>query len=97
MIVIHGGVAVDPGKVAEVTEAAKLFVAATAAEDGFLEYTLSWDVVEPNRIRLLEAWTTPETSAAHGTQQHTKDWTTMISGAALAAPKFFKYEAELIG
>ena len=97
MIVIHGGVRVDPSKVADVTEAAKAFVAATAQEDGFLEYTLSWSVVEPNNVRRLEVWTTPETSAAHGTQAHTKEWTSFISGAAIEAPKFYKYEAELIG
>ena len=97
MIVIHGGVTVDPTRVDEVTEAAKAFVAETAKEEGFLEYTLSWDVTQPNRIRLLEAWTDADTSAAHGVAAHTKDWTTLISAAALEAPKFYKYDAELIG
>jgi quinol monooxygenase YgiN len=97
MIVVYGGVRVDPAKIAEVTEAAKGFVATTAEEQGFVEYSLAWDTVEPNRIRLLEAWTDGDTAAAHAEAQHTKDWTAVISSAAIEAPKFFKYEAELIG
>ena len=94
MIVIHGGVRVDPVRIAEITDQAKVFVAATAQEDGFVEYSLAWDTVEPNRIRLLEVWTDADTSAAHGQQQHTKEWTEFIAAAAIEAPAFSKYEAE---
>jgi len=93
MILIYGGVAVDASKVEDVTAAAVDFVAASNAEDNCVTYTLSWDATEPNRIRLVEAWADADAHLAHTQQQHTIDWTTLISSAAIEAPAFFKYEA----
>src|SRR3712207_8303438 len=53
-----GGVLVTESEVAAVTEEARNFSAACQAEDGCVDYLLSWDVTEPNRIRLVEVWAT---------------------------------------
>jgi quinol monooxygenase YgiN len=93
MKLIYGGVAVDPSQVEAVTAAAVPFVAASNAENSCVIYSLSWDVTEPNRIRLLEAWTDADAHLAHTLQQHTIDWTELIKNAAIEAPKFFTTEA----
>jgi quinol monooxygenase YgiN len=96
MKLIYGGVVVDPAKVEAVTAAAIPFVAASNAEDNCVTYILSWDVTQPNRINLLEAWTDADAHFAHTQQQHTLDWTTLISAAAIEAPKFYINEAAVV-
>ncbi|GAA0993009.1 putative quinol monooxygenase [Subtercola frigoramans] len=93
MIIIYGGVAVDPTQLASVTEAAQSFVAASRAEAGCVDYILSWDLVESNRIRLIETWADQETATAHTLQKHTAQWTSVIGAAAIEAPVFHKHEA----
>jgi quinol monooxygenase YgiN len=88
MVIIYGGVAVDPDRVPELTDAAVAFQATCRAEPGCVDYTLAWEVAEPNRIRLLEAWETEEAYEAHKGRPHVADWTRLIAGAALGAPAF---------
>jgi quinol monooxygenase YgiN len=88
MVIIYGGVAVDPARVAELSEAAVTFQQACRAEVGCADYTLAWEVAEPNRIRLLEHWETEEAFEAHKVQPHVLAWTELISGAAIDAPAF---------
>jgi quinol monooxygenase YgiN len=88
MVIIYGGVTVDPARVPELTEAAVTFQAACRAEEGCADYTLAWEVAEPNRIRLLEAWASEEAYERHKTQPHVAAWTELISGASLGAPAF---------
>lgn len=88
MVLVYGGCAVDPVRVAEITEAAAEFAARCRAEDGCVDYILSWDVIEPNRLRLVEAWESTDASTAHRAQQHTKEWTAFIGSAAIDRPSF---------
>lgn len=87
-VLVYGGVAVDPERVEEVGRAAAAFQAACREEEGCIDYLLSWDVAEPNRIRLVEVWESEETATAHTTQEHVKQWTTLVGGAAIEAPSF---------
>jgi quinol monooxygenase YgiN len=96
MIVIYGGVTVDPIQTATVTEAAKTFQAQCQLEEGCVEYLLSWNAVETNRLQLVEAWESPEALAAHQGQQHVAAWTRLISSAAVDAPEFTKLEAAAV-
>jgi len=93
MILIYGGVAVDPARVEEVTAAAVVFAAKCTAEEGAVTYTLSWDVERTNFIRLVENWTDVDTYTAHTKQQHTIDWTALMVSAAIEAPAFVKFDA----
>lgn len=89
-VIVYGGVAVDTGRVEEVGQAAAAFAAACRNEEGCIDYLLSWDVTEPNRLRLVEVWESEETATAHTTQEHVKQWTTLVSGAAIEAPSFWR-------
>lgn len=88
MVIIHGGVAVDPARIAEITEAAVAFQRASRAEDGCVEYQLSWLAGDPCALRLLEIWESREQHQAHKDADHTIAWTTLISSAATAPPSF---------
>lgn len=88
MIIVYGGITVDPARIAEVEEAGATFQKASLAEDGCVEYQLSWKVGEPGNLRLLEIWETKAKHQAHKEQAHTTAWTAFISGAATAPPNF---------
>ncbi|GID30356.1 putative quinol monooxygenase [Paractinoplanes brasiliensis] len=88
MIIIYGGITVDPSRIAEVEEAGATFQKASKAEDGCVEYQLSWKVGEPGNLRLLEIWENTDKHQAHKDQPHTKQWTSFIRAAATAPPQF---------
>jgi quinol monooxygenase YgiN len=88
MIIVYGGITVGPSRIADVEAAATTFQAASLAEDGCVEYQLSWKVGEPGNLRLLEIWADKAKHQAHKDQPHTTAWTSFISGAATAPPAF---------
>lgn len=88
MVIVYGGVAVDPDQVTAVGEAAARFQAVCRTEPGCVDYLLSWDVAEPHRLRLVETWESEATATAHTTQAHVQEWTTFVSGAAIEPPSF---------
>ena len=92
MVLIYGGVLVAESEVPAVTEKARAFQATCRAEEGCIDYLLSWDVAEPNRIRLVEAWATEEAYQAHKTQPHVQDWTAFITAASAEAPAFSRHD-----
>lgn len=94
LVIVHGGVQVDPARTAEVSAAATAFQERCRAETGCLEYQLSWLAGAPDRLRLLEVWDSEETAAGHTTQPHVRDWTAFVAGAAVAAPAFTKLVVE---
>jgi quinol monooxygenase YgiN len=91
MVIIYGGVLVDEAQVPSVTEAARDFQARCQEEDGCIDYLLSWDVAEPNRIRLLEAWVSEQAHASHTAAAHVQEWTAFITAAAAGAPSFSRH------
>ena len=93
MIVITGGVAVSPDEVAAISAAAAEFAAECRQEAGNIDYRLSWDISEPNRIVLNEAWDDAPAYTLHTTQPHVAAWTTLIAAASLEAPAFTKYDS----
>jgi quinol monooxygenase YgiN len=88
MVTIYGGVAVAPMEVAAVTEAACGFQAKCRAEQGCLDYTLAWEVAEPNRLRLLEAWADEGAYHRHVEQSHVQDWKAFIESVAVEPAVF---------
>lgn len=94
MIVIHGGVLIDPDHVDEVARAAVGFEAASRAEAGCVEYQLSWRVGPSASLRLLEIWEDEASYLAHTEAAHTKEWSSYVSGAAAGPPVFTRYDVE---
>ena len=94
MIIIYGGNNVREDARAEVEAAAAAFVAASLAEEGCIEYNLSWEMNKPASVRLVEAWDTAEAHRAHTEQEHTKTWAALMRSVALEAPTFHRYSGE---
>ena len=92
MVLIYGGVLVTESEVPAVTAEARTFQAACRAEEGCVEYLLSWDVAESNRIRLVEAWATEDAYEAHKTQPHVQKWTEFIKAVSAEAPAFTRHD-----
>jgi quinol monooxygenase YgiN len=91
VVIVYGGVTVDPVRVKEVTAAAKEFEARCRAEPGCVDYVLSWRVDDPTRIMLVEAWASEETSQAHRQREHVREWSAYIAGASVGSPQFSEY------
>ncbi|MGP2442688.1 putative quinol monooxygenase [Streptomyces sp. JW3] len=91
MIIVHGGVSVVSDRVDEVGAAGAAFQKSCLAEEGCVEYQLSWQLDQPANLRLLEVWTSREAHNAHKARSHTAEWTRFIGGVAAAAPEFTEY------
>ncbi|MFI5893497.1 putative quinol monooxygenase [Actinoplanes sp. NPDC051513] len=88
MIIVHGGITVDPSRIGDVEDAGAAFQKASKAEDGCVEYQLSWKIGEPGNLRLLEIWENKDKHQAHKDQAHTREWTAFIGSVAAAPPQF---------
>jgi quinol monooxygenase YgiN len=96
MLYVYGGVPTDPAKRDEIEAAAKAFQEKCLAEEGCVEYSLSWSIAEPGFLRLLEVWVPNEAHAAHIAQPHVREWTDYIASAATAPPTFSKFVVDVI-
>ena len=92
MKMIYGGVLVAESEVPAVTAEARTFQATCQAEEGCVDYYLSWDVAEPNRIRLVEVWATEEAYQTHRTQPHVQKWTEFIQSVSAGTPAFSRHD-----
>jgi quinol monooxygenase YgiN len=88
VFIVYGGITVDPAKVEEVAHVAREFEKKCRAEDGCVDYILSWRITEPNRIQLVEAWETEEAALSHRAQEHVKEWKEFIEGASIGEAAF---------
>ena len=91
MIVIYGSIRVRAEDLEEISKLAAAFVAEVHKEAGCLAYELSWDVADPQRLRLVEHWADEATYEAHRVQPHVATWARAITAAAetkLVSAKF---------
>ncbi len=94
MVIVYGENLIREESRAEVEAAAATFMAASRAEPGCVEYTLSWEMNRPDVVRLIEAWETPEAHKAHTEQPHTKEWADLMRSVSLEPPAFHRYNGE---
>ena len=96
MLYVYGGVPTDPAKRDEIEAAARLFEETCRAEEGCVEYSLSWSIAEPAFLRLLEVWEPSEGHAVHTRQPHVIEWTGFIAARSTAAPTFTKFVVDVV-
>lgn len=92
-VVIYGSIAVRPDEVERITAIAAEFVAAVHEEEGCAAYDLSWDVVDPTVLRLVEHWVSDEAYQVHRVQPHVAEWATTITAAQAAPLSASKFRA----
>ena len=81
MILIYGEIRVRAEMLAEIAPIASTFVAEVHKEAGCLAYTLSWDVTDPQCLRLVEHWVDDAHYQAHRVQPHVAAWAKTITAA----------------
>ena len=74
MIYVIATIETQPGKATKLIEDARNCIDATRLEVGCISYDYVQDTEKPDRVLVVERWTTRETLAAHMLTQHLKDW-----------------------
>lgn len=90
MIIIYGGVRVDPAREAEITAKGTVFQSKCQAEEGCQAYLLSWDIAGSQTVRLVEVWADEESYLAHKEQDHVGEWTDYMKQVSLEPPAFIR-------
>ena len=82
MIVIYGAIRVRAEELAAISKLAAAFVAEVHKEEGCLAYELSWDVADPQCLRLVEHWADAAAYEAHRVKPHVATWARAITAAS---------------
>jgi quinol monooxygenase YgiN len=78
MIVVIGYLTIDPDHRAEAEAAIATLVPLTVAEEGCIDYRYSADLLEPDRINIVEQWASEEAMNAHMATDHLAAFMTAI-------------------
>lgn len=71
-ILVLGHIKTAPGDAARIKDLLVAQVARVEQEEGCELYAFSFDVADPDVIRIAERWTTEDALAAHGHAEHQK-------------------------
>ena len=74
IIIMVGWERVKPGALEKSLERMQRMVAETRAEPGCLAYTLSFDIGEPDILRIFEMYRDEDALTAHGESAHLAAW-----------------------
>lgn len=94
MIIVHSQMPIVPEAKAEVESRGAEFAATCRAEDGAVDYQLSWTFGETATLRLLEHWTSLEAYTTHTAQPHVAEWAAWIPGKAAGPLQGHRYDLE---
>lgn len=92
MILIKGYFRMAKGAVPKIEAAMRAQVAACRAEEGCIDYAFSVDVMEPDVVRVSEAWENWDALKAHGKQPHMATWRAAQAEAGLEERSITGYE-----
>ena len=92
-VVIYGAISVRPDEVERISAIAAEFVGEVHKEDGCVAYELSWDVVDPTVLRLVEHWVDDDAYQVHRVQPHVAAWATTITAAQAGPLSSTKFRA----
>ncbi len=70
MIIVEGTALIPEAALAEAKTAMEAMILASRAEDGCIEYAYGFDLLEPNRLRIIERWKDLDTLKAHFAMPH---------------------------
>ena len=86
MLIVLGSATAAPGHRRELVDAARAVTAATRADDGCLSYTFAADLGDPDVIVSVEVWRDQAALDAHMTHDHTRRFTSAVSGLVAGEP-----------
>lgn len=97
MIVIAGHVPIQADQTESASAALSELVAATRKESGCVDYTMSFDLVDPILVRIFEVWESDEALAAHAVSQHVDRWRDVAPSLVAGPIKLMRYVIESAG
>ena len=97
MIVIAGTFPIDGSKKDEIAAVVTTAREATLAEDGCVEYRLSFPGDDENTMLIFEEWRDAEALGAHGTGENVKSFGRAIRGFLTGKPALSIYEVTTKG
>jgi quinol monooxygenase YgiN len=97
MIVIAGTMPINPAKRDEAAEAARTMSVASKAEPGCGAYEFSWDIGDPNLLRIHEEWASQEAIDGHFAAPHMAVFGAAIGGLIAGAPAITRFEVSSSG
>jgi quinol monooxygenase YgiN len=97
MLIVAGTIDMDPTKVDEAMEAAKIMMAATHQEPGNREYVFSVDPVIPGKVRVFELWDDQAALDAHSASPHMAEFGGKIGAFGVTGMDIQKYVIESSG
>jgi quinol monooxygenase YgiN len=90
MIIIQGFVQLAPGERERFRPAGIEMIGETRKEAGCLEYTFANDIVDPDKVHIVERWESEEALARHFETPHMRKF-----NGALANAKILKADAKI--
>ena len=74
MIYVIATMTIKPGSLPVLLPAIKAVIAETSKEQGFIEYNLHQNVLEPETLVFVEKWASREALTVHSKQPHLAAW-----------------------
>jgi len=97
MLVIAGTIQIDPAKLDEAAEAARVMMKATRAEEGCEAYVFSQSLETPGLIHVFEQWKDQAALEAHFVAPHMIEFQGKMGGFGIQRMDVQKYEIAGVG
>ncbi len=94
MLVIVGRASAAPGRMPELTAAARRVVAATRADEGCESYGFYADLDDPDVLVGVEMWRDQAALEAHLAHEHTTDFLDEVAGLTQGEPTMTFFSAQ---
>ena len=92
MIVVAGTVRIDPAKLDRARVEMAKMIAASRAEDGCFGYSYAIDVLDPQVVRVFEAWRDRAALEAHFNTPHIAAWRAAWPSIGISDRKLEAYD-----
>jgi quinol monooxygenase YgiN len=92
MIIVAGGLRIQPNSRDEASAACIEVEKATREESGCISYAFHFGIAEPDYLHVFEQWESEDALNAHMQQLHTQAFLTKVGGFAAEAPVVNIYE-----
>ncbi len=92
MIAVTGTVQYQPQFHDDLSEAVRTVTAATRAEDGCAAYNITFDLIEPNTVRISELWADEASLAEHMNSAHLAEFMGAIGSMLAGMPTIVRHE-----
>lgn len=91
MIILGGTIRIAEGKQEAALEALAPLIAGTRAEEGCIEYSFAFDVLDARTLRIFEVFRDEPALAAHRASSHMATWRTVAPSLGVSDRDLWQY------